>query len=82
MDTRAAAEARNDAKVLAYAKKRVVTLEQELRTTQTELKLLKAKPALATQREEYVLGEVEHSNRQLEGMYPTIALVIFLCLPC
>ena len=68
MDPAASAHAVNDARVLAYAKQKVVTLERELKTAQTELKILRERPALATQREGYVLGELDHSNRQLEGI--------------
>ena len=58
---------RNDARVLAFAKNKVVQLTQELKNTQAELKILKGKPAFATQREDYVLAEVEIVNSQLDG---------------
>ena len=87
VDTLTSTKVKNDARVLSYAKSRVAALEKELKIAQTELKILKAKPALATQREEYVLAEVEHSNRQLEGIDSPFAFVIFLqsppfCLSC
>ena len=56
----------NDARVMAYMKARVVKLEQELKDAQRDLDLRRARPALATQREKYVLGEMDLVNRQLE----------------
>ena len=56
----------NDAKVMEFIKTRYVKMEQELKNAQNELNRLKMRPALATQREDYVLGEMELVNRQLE----------------
>ena len=50
-DTRASGQSKNDANILAYAKKRVVQLEHVLKTAQAELKTLTEGPALATKRE-------------------------------
>ena len=44
-------------------------MEQELKSAQNELKMLKARPGLATQREDYVLGEMDLVNRQLDCEY-------------
>ena len=59
----------NDAKVMEYMKTRVVRLEQELKSAQRELNMLRMRPAPATQREDYVLGEMELVNRQLDCEY-------------
>ena len=56
----------NDAKVMEYMKTRVVRLEQELKSAQRELNMLKMRLAPATQREDYVLGEMDLVNRQLD----------------
>ena len=64
--TRSRAQVANDAKVMAYMKARVVKLEQELKNAQIDLNTMRARPALATQREKYVLGEMDLVNRQLE----------------
>ena len=69
--TQTPGHARNDARVLAFATNRVKELEQELRSTQAELVLLRSRPSFATQREEYVLGEMDNINRQLECEYMT-----------
>ena len=64
--TRSQAQVANDAKVMEYMKARFVSLEQELKSAKNELKILKMRAALATQREAYVLGEMEIVNRQLD----------------
>ena len=64
--TRSQAQVANDAKVMEFMKTRFVKMEQDLKRAQKELEMLKTRPALATQREDYVLGEMELVNRQLE----------------
>ena len=56
----------NDAKVMEYMKVKYVKMEQELKNAQAELNRLGTRPALATQRERYVLGEMDLVNRQLD----------------
>ena len=73
--TRTSGQARNDVRALALAKNRVSELEQELKSTRAELELLRSKPSFATQREEYVLGEMDNINRQLESEFmPSLLL--------
>ena len=67
--TRSQAQVANDAKVMEFMKAKYVKMEQDLKNAQDELKRLKTRPALATQREGYVLGEMELINRQLECEY-------------
>ena len=64
----------NDAAVMRYMKARVAKLEQELKSAQSELDRMRARPALPTQREDYVLGEMEIVNRQLECKHDCLAL--------
>ena len=64
--TRSQAQVVNDAKVMEFMKAKFVKMEQTLKNAQDELNRLKMRPALATQREEYVLGEMDLVNRQLE----------------
>ena len=59
----------NDAIVMHYMKARVVKLEQELKTAQSELDTLRMRLAPATEREDYVLGEMDLVNRQLDCEY-------------
>ena len=67
--TRSQGQVANDARVMAYMKARVVKLEQELKSAQRDLDMMKARPAPATQQEDYVLGEMDLVNRQLECEY-------------
>ena len=69
--TRTSGQARDNTRALALAKNRVSELEQELKNTRSELELLRSKPSFATQREEYVLGEMDNINRQLECEFMT-----------
>jgi hypothetical protein len=84
--TRTPAQVRNDARVLAFAKNRVQELEQELKNTRAELALLRSKPSFATQREKYVLGEMDIVNRQLDckfttsSFFPNFCIFLRLCL--
>jgi hypothetical protein len=48
----------NDAKVMEFMKAKYVKMEQDLKNAQDELNGLRMRPALATQREDYVLGEI------------------------
>ena len=54
---------------MRYMKARVVKLEQDLKSAQRELDTLRMRPAPATEREDYVLGEMDLVNRQLECEY-------------
>ena len=56
----------NDAAVIRYMKARLAKQEQELASVRSKLDRMRARPALPTQWEEYVLGEMEIVNRQLE----------------
>ena len=64
--TRSEARVANDAKVMEFMKTKFVKMEQDLKNAQDELNSLKMRPSLATQREDYVLGEMELVNRQLD----------------
>ena len=64
--TRSQAQVVNDAKVMEFMKAKFVKMEQELKNAQNELNRLRMRPTLATQHEDYVLGEMDLVNRQLE----------------
>ena len=64
--TRSQGQVVNDAKVMEFMKAKYVKMERELKNAQDELNRLRMRPALATQREDYVLGEMDLVNRQLE----------------
>jgi len=59
----------------------VIVLEQELKKTRAELELLRSRPSFATQREEYVLGEIDNVNRQLDCKFMTSHFLLnHLCI--
>ena len=53
--TRSQSQVANDAKVMEYVKAKYVEMKQELKNAQDELNRLRARPALATQRERMCL---------------------------
>ena len=59
----------NNAKVMEYMKAKYVKMEQELKSAQDELNRLRMRPGLSSQRERYVLGEMDIVNRQLKCEY-------------
>ena len=64
--TRSQSQVVNDAKVMEFMKAKYVKMEQLLKNAHDELNRLRMRPALATQRERYVLGEMKLVNRQLD----------------
>ena len=64
---RNASYSRRNSRALDDARNRIKELEQELVEKQAELDLLNSRPSFATQRENYVMEEMESVNRQLEG---------------
>ena len=72
--TRSQGRVVNDAKVMEYMKAKYVEMKQELKNAQDELNRLRARPALATQREGYVLGEMDLVNRQLECKFESCSV--------
>jgi hypothetical protein len=67
--TRSQGQVVNDARVMEYMKTKYVEMKQELKDARNELNRLRTRPGLSTQREDYVLGEMELVNRQLESEY-------------
>ena len=78
--TRSQGQVANDAKVMEYMKAKFVRMEQDLKDAQAELSRLRARPALATQREDYVLGEMELVNRQLECKFESCFVLQAFCV--
>ena len=70
----------NDAKVMEVMKGKFVRMEQDLKDAQAELNRLRARPALSTQREDYVLGEMELVNRQLECKFESCSIYKLFCV--
>ena len=51
-------------------RQRIIDLEKLVKTKQTEIDKLKARPAPSSERELYLLSEIELIGRQLESEYP------------
>ena len=51
---------------MSYMKTRIMKLEKELKDAHGELDALKSRPAPSSEREDYLIGELDLINRQLE----------------
>ena len=58
----------NDQRVITYMRNKIAELESKLRVAELELARLKSRPVLPfSQREAFLLGEIELISRQLQG---------------
>ena len=58
----------NDQRLITYMRNKVVELESKLRVAELELERLKSRPtAPFSQREEFLLGQMDLISRQLQG---------------
>ena len=58
----------NDQRVITFMRNKVVDLESKLKSAELELERLRSRPvAPFSQREEFLLGEVDLISRQLQG---------------
>ena len=78
--TRSQSQVVNDAKVMEFMKAKYVKMEQLLKNAQDELNRLRMRPALATQRERYVLGEMDLVNRQLDCEFESCSVYNLFCI--
>ena len=60
---------RNDQRIIVWMRQRIVDLEKLMKAKQAELDQLKARPAPSTERELYLLNEIELISRQLDSEY-------------
>ena len=68
----------NDQRVITYMRNKVVELESKLKVAELELERLKSRPAAPfSQREEFLLGQIDLISRQLQG-WPSSALLRLL----
>ena len=58
---------RNDQRMITWMRQRIIDLKKLMKTKQTEIDKLKARPALSTEHELYLLSEIELIGRQLES---------------
>ena len=68
----------NDQRVFTYMRNKIVELESKLKTAELELKRLKSGPvAPFSQREQFLLDEIDLISQQLQG-WPSSALLRLL----
>ena len=67
--TQSQGQVAQNARVMEYMKVKYVKMDQELKSARDELNRMRARPGLSSQREDYVLGEMDIVNRQLECEY-------------
>ena len=71
----------NDQRVITYMRNKVVELESKLKVAELELERLKSRPAAPfSQREEFLLGQIDLICRQLQGWAPSALLrLLYSC---
>ena len=68
----------NDQRVITFMRNKVVELESKLKVAELELERLKSRSAAPfSQREEFLLGQIDLISRQLQGL-PASALLQLL----
>ena len=60
---------RNDQRMITWMRQRIIDLEKFMKTKQAEVDKLKARPTSSTERELYLLSEIELIGRQFESEY-------------
>ena len=64
---------------MTYMRNKIAELESKLKVAESELERLKSRPAAPfSQREEFLLGQIDLISRQLQGL-PASALLRLLC---
>ena len=71
---------RNDQRMITWMRQHIIDLEKLMKTKQAELDKLKARPAPSTERELYLLSEIELMSRQLDNEYLEICYPFRTCL--
>ena len=71
---------RNDRKLINWMRQMIIKLEAEVKTKQAKIDELHARPAPSTEREMYLLSEIEMIGRQFESEYSTLCLFLAVTL--
>ena len=71
---------RNDSKLINWMRQTIIKLEAEVKTKQAKIDELHARPAPSTEREMYLLSEIEMIGRQFESEYSTLCLFLAVTL--
>jgi hypothetical protein len=73
----------NDQRVITYMRNKIVELESKLKVAELELKRLKSGPVSPfSQREEFLLDEMDLISQQLQGWPSSTALRLLLSFYC
>ena len=67
---------RNDSKLINWMRQTIIRLEAEIKAKQATIDELHARPAPSTEREMYLLSEIEMIGRQFESEYSTLCLFL------
>ena len=67
---------RNDSKLINWMRQTIIRLEAEVKTKQAKIDELNARPAPSTEREMYLLSEIEMIGRQFESEYSPVCLLL------
>ena len=59
----------NDQKLITWMRQSIIKLEEAVKSKQAKIDELRARPAPSTEREMYLLSEIEMIGRQLESEY-------------
>ena len=70
----------NDRKLMNWLRQSIIKLEAEVKAKQVTIDELHARPAPSTEREMYLLSEIELIGRQFESEYSTLCLFLSVTL--
>ena len=70
----------NDRKLMNWLRQSIIKLEAEVKTKQATIDELHARPAPSTEREMYLLSEIELIGRQFESEYSILCLCLTVTL--
>ena len=70
----------NDRKLMNWLRQSIIKLEAEVKAKQVMIDELHARPAPSTEREMYLLSEIELIGRQFESEYSTLCLFLSVTL--
>ena len=71
---------RNDSKLINWMRQTIIRLEAEIKAKQATIDELHARPAPSTEREMYLLSEIEMIGRQFESEYSALDLFLAAAL--
>ena len=67
---------RNDRKLINWMRQMIIKLEAEVKTKQAKIDELNARPAPSSEREMYLLSEIELIGRQFESEYSPVFFLL------